>query len=174
MRLSLAMLAAAAALCIPALGAEAQQTQQSFETAPYPMAGMMDSGSGWDQRMGDWYSPHMGWGYPGMRWSGRGMEWGHPHMGWSGQDMGRRQENWRPEGQMGGGMGPMTMLIPMMMAIADTNGDGALSLEEHQVIHSRMFNFFDADKDGKLTLQEVKTALRGGLSIPTQTGTTGQ
>jgi hypothetical protein len=58
----------------------------------------------------------------------------------------------------------------MLMAMADTNGDGALSLEEHQAVHMRMFNFFDTNKDGQLTSQEVQAVLGGGSSgQPTST-----
>ena len=72
-----------------------------------------------------------------------------------------------PQGQMGGGMGPLAMMVPMMMAMADTNGDGALSAEEHQAVHNRMFNYLDSNKDGTLTPQEVQSALRGESSLQT-------
>ena len=66
-------------------------------------------------------------------------------------------------GMMGpGGMHGPGMMIPFMMAMMDTNGDGALSLEEVQAVHARMFNFIDRNKDGKVTPDEVQMAFSGG------------
>ena len=68
-------------------------------------------------------------------------------------------------GMMGGGMGdrrgggPGHMgpgMLTMMMAMMDTNADRALSLEEFQAVHGRMFKYADADNDGKLTIQELR------------------
>jgi Ca2+-binding EF-hand superfamily protein len=80
----------------------------------------------------------MGMGQPGMM----GMD----HMGMMG---------------MGGG-GRFRMMMPMMMAMMDTNNDGALSLEEVQAVHARMFTFIDKNKDGKVTPDEVQAAFSGG------------
>lgn len=51
-----------------------------------------------------------------------------------------------------GGQGHM---MKIFFAIADTNGDGALSFEEVSAIHRRIFDRVDANKDGKVTLEEV-------------------
>lgn len=60
-----------------------------------------------------------------------------------------------------GRKGPPMML--MMMAMADTNGDRALSLEEVQAVHARLFDYADTDSDGKLTLAEIRDFFhRGG------------
>ena len=59
---------------------------------------------------------------------------------------------------MGGGM------VRMMMILMDSDGDGAVSLQEFQAGHERMFKAMDADKDGRLTLEEVQNfgrSLRG-------------
>ena len=70
---------------------------------------------------------------------------------------------------MGGMMGPddgqMRMMghghaMKIMFAIADTDGDGALSFEEVTVIHKRIFDKVDANKDGKVTPEEVQAFMR--------------
>jgi hypothetical protein len=114
------------------------------------MMGWQHPGMGWDDDM-DWDHPHERWGHRGM---GMGMGWGHPGM------MGG------PGGMMGRGGQHFQMMIPMMMAMMDTNNDGALSLEEVQAVHGRMFNFIDSNKDGKVTPAEVQTAFRGGAQAP--------
>lgn len=53
-------------------------------------------------------------------------------------------------GHMGPGM------LTMMMVMMDANADRALSLEEFQAVHARMFKYADADNDGKLTLEELR------------------
>lgn len=61
---------------------------------------------------------------------------------------------------MVGGMPMMGIRGPMMkivFAIADTNGDGALSFEEVMMIHRRIFDSVDANKDGKVTPEEMQT-----------------
>ena len=71
------------------------------------------------------------------------------------------------EGQMGEGiMGGMPMMggpghmMKVMFAIADTDGDGALSFEEVTAIHKRIFTRVDANKDGKVTVEELQTFVR--------------
>lgn len=58
---------------------------------------------------------------------------------------------------MGGGM-----MLTMMMAMMDTNGDGALSLEEVQAVHERMFGMADGDGDGQLSADEIQGLMMGG------------
>lgn len=67
---------------------------------------------------------------------------------------------------MGHGMhGPGMMMRPgmmrMMVVLIDTDGDGALSLEEVQAVHARMFKAMDADKNGRVTLEEMQQFMRG-------------
>ena len=71
------------------------------------------------------------------------------------------------QGMTGPGMmrhAPMTgrrgHAMKLMFAIADADGDGALSFEEVTVIHRRIFDGVDADDDGKVTAEEVQAFLR--------------
>ena len=87
-----------------------------------------------------------------------------PGMGMSPGMMGQRrmgQEMMGP-GMMGGmpatsGRGHM---MKVMFAIADTDGDGAVSFEEVTAVHKRIFGTVDTNKDGKVTIEEVQTFIR--------------
>jgi hypothetical protein len=69
----------------------------------------------------------------------------------------------RGHGMMGHGMmGHGMMRMRVMMILMDTDGDGALSLEEVQTAHAKIFKVIDADKDGKVTLEETQMFFRGG------------
>jgi hypothetical protein len=67
-----------------------------------------------------------------------------------------------PSGTMGGmPMGPMRgHMMKIMFAIADADGDGALSFEEVTAIHKRVFDKVDANKDGKVTPEEMQAFMR--------------
>ena len=43
----------------------------------------------------------------------------------------------------------------MMMILMDSDGDGAVSLQEFQAGREQIFKAMDADKDGRLTLEEI-------------------
>ena len=61
-----------------------------------------------------------------------------------------------------GAMGPMgSMIVRMMFALMDADGDGKLSLQEFQAAQERIFKAMDADKDGFVTLQEMQNFMRG-------------
>lgn len=60
-----------------------------------------------------------------------------------------------PMGKMRGHM------MRIMFAIADTNGDGALSFDEVTAIHKRIFDLIDANKDGKVTPEEIQAFMQG-------------
>ena len=63
-------------------------------------------------------------------------------------------------GMMGGrAMGPPIMLR-MMFALMDADGDGTISLQEFQAAHERIFKAMDTNKDGKLTLEEMQAFFR--------------
>ena len=63
-------------------------------------------------------------------------------------------------GMRGHGMRGHGMRMRAMMILMDTDGDGALSLEEVQTAHARFFKAIDANKDGKVTLEEVQMFFR--------------
>jgi EF hand len=65
-------------------------------------------------------------------------------------------------GMMGGMpmMGPRGHMMKVMFAIADTNGDGALSFEEVAAVHKRIFERVDANKDGKVSPEEIQIFMR--------------
>jgi EF hand domain-containing protein len=62
-------------------------------------------------------------------------------------------------GAVPGTMGPLMMR--MMFALMDADGDGKISLQEFQVAHERIFKAMDANKDGFVTLQEMQEFIRG-------------
>lgn len=61
---------------------------------------------------------------------------------------------WRQHGMMQGHM------MKIMFAVADVDGDGALSFEEVTAIHKRIFDKVDANKDGKVTPEEMQGFMR--------------
>jgi len=68
-------------------------------------------------------------------------------------------------GMMGGRMGQGAMASPLMLrmifALMDADGDGTVSLDEFKAAHERIFKAMDANKDGKLTPEEMLEFMRG-------------
>ncbi|MFW6028198.1 MAG: DUF305 domain-containing protein [bacterium] len=50
----------------------------------------------------------------------------------------------------------------------DADGDGALSREEFQEAHGRIFNHMDAGGDGQLTFEEMRGFMHGTATSPEQ------
>jgi hypothetical protein len=72
-------------------------------------------------------------------------------------------------GMMGRGMmGPMgpAMMMRMIFALMDGDGDGTLSLQEFQAAHERIFKAMDANKDGRLTQEEMRAFMQGTRTSP--------
>ena len=62
---------------------------------------------------------------------------------------------------MGHGMMGPPVMMRMMFALMDADGDGTISLEEFQAAHERIFKAMDSNKDGKLTLEEMQAFIHG-------------
>jgi hypothetical protein len=92
----------------------------------------------------------MGWGY-GHGWRHR-QDWGRGAMGPG--IMGR----W---GMMGPGSMGHGMMMRMLFAMMDSDGDGTVSLQEFQAAHERIFKAMDANKDGRLTVEEIQAFIHG-------------
>jgi hypothetical protein len=139
----LASLAAAVCALVPLLGAVPADAQQS--TIPDVCPG------------GEMRGPE-GECIPGTgtgESSGAGQTTAAPSAAQAGQP------GMMPPGMMGRGMmGRRGHMMKVMFAIADADGDGALSFEEVTVIHKRIFDSVDADNDGKVTLDEVQAFMR--------------
>ena len=81
----------------------------------------------------------------------------------TGEDMmGHMGQSMMGHGMMRPGMMRHGMHMRVMMILMDTDGDGALSLEEVQAAHAKIFKVIDADKDGKVTPTEAEMFFRGG------------
>ena len=72
-------------------------------------------------------------------------------------------------GMMGVRMGQRPMISPLMMrmmfALMDADGDGTISLDEFKTAHERIFKAMDANKDGKLTPEEMLAFMRGTSNV---------
>ena len=53
-------------------------------------------------------------------------------------------------------------MMPIMFAIMDADGDGALSLQEFQEVHARIFKHIDTDKDGRVKMEDIQDFFRFG------------
>lgn len=68
----------------------------------------------------------------------------------------------KPPGTIGFGMmGSLRTIV----ALVDTNGDGALSQEEVEAASVRIFKAADADADGRLTTEELDAFTEGGMAL---------
>src|SRR5262249_34049962 len=63
-------------------------------------------------------------------------------------------------GMMGQGMMGHPVMMRMIFALMDSDGDGTISLQEFQAAHERIFKAMDSNKDGLLTLEEMQTFMQ--------------
>ena len=61
----------------------------------------------------------------------------------------------------GQGMIGNPIMMRIMFALMDTDGDGTIELPEFQAAHERIFKAMDTNKDGHLTLEELETFMHG-------------
>jgi EF hand len=81
---------------------------------------------------------------------GSGMMCGH--MGGSGMMGGMQAEHRR---------GPR-VLMRMIFSLMDADGDGSISLQEFQAAHERIFKGIDQNKDGRVTIEEMRIFMGAG------------
>jgi hypothetical protein len=75
---------------------------------------------------------------------------------------GMRGRGMGPGGMMGMGSGGMMRFHHrLVFSLLDSDGDGALSVEEFRTAHERMFRAMDANKDGRLTPDEMREFMQG-------------
>jgi hypothetical protein len=121
-----------------------------------PASGPLDPGTTLAQGMPP-SAPEDGMG------SNRGAPPSQPGAMPQGMDRGMMHGGMMGGGMMGGPSGAMPTQSPMMkimIAVIDADGDGALSFEELSIIHKRVFDRVDANKDGKVTLEEAQLFIR--------------
>ena len=64
-------------------------------------------------------------------------------------------------GMMGGGAMGSPVMMRMIFALMDSDGDGTIELPEFQAAHERIFKAMDSNKDGKVTPEEMQAFMRG-------------
>jgi hypothetical protein len=98
-------------------------------------------------------------GQEGTRAMGQGGMMG----GAAGEMMGRgmMRRDMMGRGMMGGGAMGHAIMLRMMFALMDGDGDGTISLPEFQAAHERIFKAMDANKDGQLTQEEMQAFMHG-------------
>jgi hypothetical protein len=64
-------------------------------------------------------------------------------------------------GMMGAGGTHSGMMMRVLFAMMDSDGDGTVSLQEFQSAHERIFKAMDINKDGVLTLEEIEAFVHG-------------
>jgi Ca2+-binding EF-hand superfamily protein len=52
--------------------------------------------------------------------------------------------------------------MKIMFAIADADGNGALSFDEVSALHRRIFDAVDADNNGEVKREEIQSFMRAG------------
>ena len=86
----------------------------------------------------------------------------------------QQEQEHQPHHRMGmfgpGGM-HSGMMMRVLFAMMDSDGDGTVSLQEFQAAHERFFKAMDVNKDGVLTLEEIQAFMHGTRAqVPPGTG----
>jgi hypothetical protein len=73
------------------------------------------------------------------------------------------------EGMMGRGMMAPPVMLRIIFSLMDSDGDGTISFQEFQAAHERLFKGMDANKDGRLTPEEMQAFMQGTRrAVPAQ------
>jgi len=94
-----------------------------------------------------------------------GMKDGWKKDGWK-KDEGKK-DGWKKGGGRDGDAGPRhgsgdrpDAMLKLIILLADTDGNGSLSLEEVQAVHARIFKSVDKSGDGQATEDEIRAFFR--------------
>jgi hypothetical protein len=84
------------------------------------------------------------------------------HRGMMGQGSTMSEGRLMRHGWMGQHHGMMNpVMMRMIFALMDADGDGTVSLQEWQAAHERIFKAMDVDKDGTVSFEEMMNFMHG-------------
>ena len=87
------------------------------------------------------------------------------------QQQGQEHQLHHRMGMFGPGRMHSGMMMRVLFAMMDSDGDGTVSLQEFQAAHERIFKAMDVNKDGVLTLEEIQAFMHGTRAqVPPGTG----
>ena len=141
-------------------------TTSAFVLACPIAANAQQSPGGPTQQPGQQQTQHQPTGHEDSGMMGHGGMMGGGMMGQGGM-MGRGMMG--QGGMMGGGMVGPPVMMRIIFSLMDSDGDGTISLQEFQAAHERIFKGMDANKDGRLTPEEMRAFMQGTRrAVPAQ------